>query len=247
MKRINAKNKCVLIIGDLHLPSHHPQSIQFLDSIRCYLKEYSGKEPLVISIGDECDWQSVNFHEKDGYVPSSKIEYEQLLEMLHGQGGLYTTFSNMDILDSNHGSLLLRRIRYAKLFDEVMKPLSEIYQTKNWRWHNEIILETTKGDVYLCHGRSKNGLRLLNQVGTRGVIQGHYHSKFEICYYSRKGGQDRFSAFTGCLINPNARCFNYGSLHCEKPLLGSIAIMDDGEPLLFKMQLDGKGNWTGRL
>lgn len=247
MKRVSAKNKCVLVIGDLHIPRHHPDSFLFLVEISNYLKKQSGVEPLVISIGDEVNWESVSFHDKDGYVPSSKVEYEEVLDVLHGKNGLYKLFNKMHILDSNHGSLLLRRVRYAKLFDEVMKPLSDIYQTNGWKWHNEMIVETTKGDVYLCHGRSKNGLKLLNQVGTRGVIQGHFHSKFEACYYSRKGGQDRFSAFTGCLIDTSSRSFSYGSLFCEQPILGSLAIMDDGEISLFKMQLDKKGRWTGHL
>jgi len=242
MKVFNIRNKPCIILGDLHVPAHHPDSFEFIKALK---KHY--KNPLIISIGDECDLHSVSMHDKNPNLQSPKDEYEEILYEYHRKGGLYDIAPTLQILTSNHGDLYLRRAEKFGLPQRVIRDRADIWETKGWKWHEEVLLRTVWGDIYLTHGRSKNALKLLNFTGAYGVCQGHFHSKFGIDYYSRSKGLDRFTAFTGCLIDENKLNFKYGSLSIERPQLGSLAIMDDGRPRLHKLNLDKHGRWTGKL
>ena len=77
-------------------------------------------------------------------------------------------------------------------------------------------------------------------------IQGHYHSKYSISYHSN-GIEDRYSMFSGCLVDRNSLAFAYGKLILSKPIIGASLIMDDGSPRLIKMELNKKDRWTKYL
>ena len=55
------KHECVLVISDLHIPYHHPQSFDFLKAIKKKYKELY----LVVNIGDELDQDGLSFHDTD--------------------------------------------------------------------------------------------------------------------------------------------------------------------------------------
>ena len=55
------KHECVLVISDLHIPYHHPQSFDFLKAIK---KKYKDID-LVVNIGDELDQHGLSFHDTD--------------------------------------------------------------------------------------------------------------------------------------------------------------------------------------
>lgn len=243
MKALNAKGKSVLVIGDTHIPFEHPDAFKWLKAIK---KKYLNKKSIIIHIGDEVDGNQISFHEKCPDIPfSPSSELEACIDRIHMPGGLYELFPKMHLCESNHGSLVYRRAKYAGLPKHVIKSYAEILQVKGWQWHDDIILKTNKGPVYCCHGRSKNIGKVVAS-NQSSVIQGHYHGSHSLEWFRGIHG-DRFGAFTGCLVDASARAFNYGRLSLQRPIMGSVLIKECGTPILLTMNLDKHNRWDGTI
>jgi hypothetical protein len=93
--------KSVLIISDTHIPYHVPELMDFLKLLK---KKY--KPDRVIHIGDEVDKHAMSFHDSDPDLPSAGDELKLSLPIIKE---LEKMFPKMDLLDSNHGSLVFRR------------------------------------------------------------------------------------------------------------------------------------------
>ena len=234
----NAVNKSVLIISDTHFPYAHPDTIPFLAVIKKQMKP-----DLTISIGDEVDGHAISFHDTlvDTEIFNASKELERAIEDIQDVSKIFPT---MDVLESNHGSLIYRRLRSEGIPLEYLKPLQELYGVK-WLWHEELILKTKRGPVYLCHGKTGAIGKLCKEVGMSS-IQGHFHGKFAVNYFHTPT-TDRFDMFVGCLIDYKSRAFDYGKNHLPKPILGCGFIDKDGVPSLIKMKLNGRGRWTKKL
>ena len=243
MKALNAKGKSVLIIGDTHIPFEHPDTWKWLKAIK---KKYLNKKSLILHIGDEIDGNQISFHQKDPdiqFSPSSELE--TCIDRIHMPGGMYELFPKMYLCESNHGSLVYRRAKYAGLPAHVIKSYVDILQVKGWQWHEDFLLKTKKGPVYVCHGRSRNISKVV-QSNQSSAVQGHYHGLHSIEWFRGIHG-DRFGAQTGCLVDSASRAFDYGRLSLSKPILGSFLIKDDGTPLLLTMNLDKNNRWDGTI
>lgn len=237
MKRINCKGKTVLIIPDLHCPYHHPDAFSFLLKIK---KQY--KPDIVINLGDEVDGHAISFHTSDSALFSADKELEKAIEALQE---LYKIYPKMYLVSSNHGDLRYRKLKHHGIPIAHLKSQKQLYETPGWNWYNDLILNTHKGETYVCHGRSANGSKLSGEL-SMSCIQGHYHSKYSITWHSN-GITDRYSMFSGCLISRTSLAFAYGKLILAKPILGASLIMDDGTPRLIKMELNKKDRWTKYL
>lgn len=237
MKRINCKGKVVLIIPDLHAPYHHPDALDFLRAIK---KKY--KPQVVVNLGDEVDNHAISFHNSDSALFSADKELEKAIEVMQELCDIY---DRMFLVSSNHGDLKYRRLKHHGIPIAHLKSQKELYGTPRWNWYDELILNTHKGDCYVCHGRSSNGAKLSGEL-SMSCIQGHYHSKYSISYHSN-GIEDRYSMFSGCLVDRNSLAFAYGKLILSKPIIGASLIMDDGSPRLIKMELNKKDRWTKYL
>ena len=140
-------------------------------------------------------------HDKDTYIllsPSSELE--KCIDIIHMKGGLNELFPKMRILSRNHGDLVYRRAKKGGLPLHYLRELKDVYGVK-WSWHDEIMLSTRNGSIYLCHGRSSSSGKLVGGLGDiYGTVQGHYHGKHSITWYNG-GSKNRFCAYTGCLID----------------------------------------------
>ena len=242
MKALNAKGKSVLIIGDTHIPFEHPDAGKWLAAIK---KKYLNKKSLVLHIGDEIDGNQISFHQKDPdiqFSPSSELE--ACIERIHMPGGMYELFPKMYLCESNHGSLVYRRAKYAGLPAHVIKSYAQILEVKGWHWHEDYLLKTNKGPVYVHHGRGKISKVVASNQSS--AIQGHYHGLHSIEWFRGIYG-DRFGAQTGCLVDSSSRAFDYGRLSLTKPILGSLLIKEDGTPLLLTMNLNKNNRWDGTV
>jgi len=240
MKKINCRDKSVLIIGDLHAPYHHPDTLKWLAAIK---KKYLDKDSVIISIGDEVDHHAISFHDSDSALFNADKELEKACEFLQE---LESLFPAMHILDSNHGSLVFRRLKKHGVPLTVLKPLHEVYGvSEKWRWHDELILSTLRGQTYLCHGRSANAEKLVGAMGM-SCIQGHYHGNHSLTWYCN-GVESKYHGFTGCLVDEKSLAFSYGRLSTKKPILGSILIRKSGTPLLLTMSLNKRRRWDKKL
>ena len=94
-------NKSILIISDTHIPYHHKDLIPFLKDIKKIFKP-----DRIVHIGDEVDKHAMSFHDSDPDLPSAGDELKQSLPIIKE---LEALFPKMDLLDSNHGSLVYRR------------------------------------------------------------------------------------------------------------------------------------------
>ena len=96
---------------------------------------------------------------------------------------------------------------------------------------------------FFTHGISANILRVAQQYGMN-TIQGHFHSKASIQYYSNP---DKlvWAMQTGCLTNQKSLAFGYAKNFKDRFVMSSGVIID-GQPRVHPMIVkDGK--WIGKI
>jgi hypothetical protein len=226
----------VLCIGDLHAPYNHEDAIQWLIALnRKYLFD------KVIFIGDEIDLHSVSFHSHDPDLLSPGHELEAAIKILEP---LYKEFPKADVAESNHGSLLLRKAKHFGLPVRAIKSYQEILQSpKEWKWHYEIKLQLSNGQRLLAHHSYGSNILLASQRRGENLISGHVHNKFSLEHWSNEE-RTFFAGQTGCLIDDTSMAMAYNKNTVQRPMLGSIAILD-GIPKLLPMHVDRKNRWNG--
>lgn len=228
----------ILCISDQHAPYNHPDMLKFLSAIK---KKYN--PTFVINGGDEIDAHALSFHDSDSDLPSAGDELVKATKVIKQ---LEKLFPDMILLDSNHGSMALRKMKHHGIPMKFLASNNEIYGvSKRWKWVNDLTIKLSNGqDVYFCHGMTKNGIKLAAQRGTN-VVQFHYHTEFRIDYIGNPNSL-LFSINSGCLINRKSLAFAYDKLNLNRPIIGTSMIIN-GKPLLIPMKLDSKGRWTGKL
>lgn len=230
--------KSILVIPDQHFPFNHPDIIAFLKAVN---KEH--KPDKVVNLGDEVDLHSMSFHQKDSDLMSPGDELKTAINRLKP---LYQLFPEVDVCESNHGSLVYRRGKWAGLPTSVMKSYNEILEApKGWRWHSEIIIKASDGEpIMFCHGLSADVLKNSKSKSMR-FVQGHHHSKFEVRYWANS--QRLYWGVTaGCLIDYKSLAYEYARLILDKPIIGCVVIKS-GYPQLIPMVLKSDGRWCGEL
>lgn len=230
--------KTILVIPDQHHPYQHPDLLSFLKEVK---RVY--KPDKVVNLGDEIDAHSMSFHTHSPDLPSPHDEIALAIEKL---SHLYKLFPEMDILESNHGSLYYRRAEAHGLPKRVIKSYREILEApKGWHWHHDLILHGSDGEpIYFAHGLSNDALKNSKNKSMR-FVQGHHHSRFEIRYWANTE-KLYWGVTSGCLIDYKALAFNYGRLMLDKPIIG-VTIIKNGYPQLIPMILKHTGRWTGVL
>lgn len=131
----NMKNQTILVISDYHAPFNHPDAFAFLKAVKA---KYKPTE--VISIGDEIEYSALSFHDSDPDLPSAGHELELAIKELRK---LYKLFPAVKIIDSNHGSMVLRKALVHGFPQAVLKSYNDILDapmvlSKNGRWNKSI-------------------------------------------------------------------------------------------------------------
>lgn len=232
------KNSRVLVIGDLHFPFHHRDSFSFLKAVK---KKY--KPDRVIQIGDEVDGHSWSFHDSDPDLLSPGQELSLAIDCI---SRLEKLFPVMDLIESNHGSLVYRKQKSNGLPIGFFKTYNEIYGVSDkWQWHYDLTIKLSDGTpVYFCHGKTAQVVKLSQSIGM-SAVQGHYHEKFNVEYWANSLGL-YFAAQTGCLVDDNSLAMAYNNTNLKRPILGSLIIVD-GQPKMLPMILNKKGRWIGKI
>lgn len=230
-------NKSILIISDTHIPYHHKDLLPFLKAIK---KKY--KPDRVVHIGDEVDKHAMSMHDSDPDLPSAGDELKQSLPIIKQ---LENLFPDMDILDSNHGSLVYRRALKHGIPKAYLRHYNEFLEVgKGWKWHDDLTLDTPGGPVYFCHGKVADVLKLAQSMGM-SCVQGHYHSSYSIKYYGNSLGL-YFGLQVGCLIDKDSLAFRYNKTQRARPIIG-LGMIIDGLPKLIPMVLNKNGRWIGKI
>lgn len=217
MLHLDARGKRVLLISDLHHPWAIDGWFEFLSDLH-----KKRKYDLIISMGDEVDAAGISFHEKEDGMPTASKELEMAIDSMNLMS---TLFPKMYIVDSNHGSLIFRRSKFHGIPYSYLRPLPELYGCPGYSWHNEIMLTTNLGQVYLCHGKSATYGKLAKDERV-SAVQGHYHSKSEITWHASSAGKI-FNMFVGCLADQSKLAFTYSKTHSAK-FINSVGELDRG-------------------
>lgn len=233
------KNSIILVIPDLHIPFHHKDSLKFLMAVK---KKY--KPDRVVCLGDEVDYHCISFHDNDPdiqFSPSSELE-----KSIWYLQDFYEQFPDVDVIDSNHGSLVYRKAKHHGIPRRVFRSYNEILEAPNtWKWHEDLTLKMSNGQkVYFHHGHSKNVLRN-SQQKSMCYVQGHHHGTFDVQYWANS--ESLFWGVTsGCLIDRKEFAFNYARTNLPKPLLGCTMILN-GYPILIPMILNKRNKWIKKI
>ena len=231
------KNSCILVISDTHIPYHHKDSIDFLKAIK---RKY--KPDRVIHIGDEVDKHAMSFHDSDPDLPSAGDELKLSIPVIKQ---LEKMFPKMDLLDSNHGSLVFRRAYKHGIPKAYIKKYNDFLQVgKGWKWHDDLIIDTPLGKVYFCHGKTPDILKLATSMGM-SCVSGHYHSLMGVRWFGNSLGL-YFGLQVGCMIDSKCLAFRYNKVQKARPIIG-CSIIYNGLPIIEPFIKDKSGKWVGKL
>ena len=228
------ENQRILTVSDLHVPYHHRDALAFL----AYLKA-KYKPTRIICLGDMEDKHALSYHDSDPDLASAGDELAKALPVI---AELHKLFPNMDILDSNHGSLVYRKAKTHGIPKHYIKPYNEVLGVGNgWKWHDDLVIKLPNGNsCYLHHGKSTRGLTLSQQMGMCSV-QGHYHNSFSIEYFGTPLLLN-WAMQAGCLIDSKSYAFSYANVNIKRAVIGTGLIVDS-QPILVPLLMDENGSW----
>lgn len=228
IKQSGHDNSRILFISDMHAPYQHKNTIPFLKMLK---ERYNPTR--IVCLGDETEGAKLSYHEHDADLPSAGDELKMAQKFLQE---LEQVFPQMDLLNSNHGSLVYRKAKSNGIPMHYIKAYNDILGVgKGWVWHDDLILDLPNGQqVYCHHGKSSEAIKTSQTMGMSHVC-GHYHESFGIKFWSSPSGLF-FAMNTGCLIDNKALCFSYNKLNLKRPIIGTGLIID-GVPVLEYMPL----------
>jgi hypothetical protein len=230
-------NRRILLISDMHIPYHHPDTLKFLQ----HLKDIYNPT-RVICLGDELDKHSLSFHDSDPDLPSAGDELRASLPVIQK---LKEMFPIMDILESNHGSLLYRKAHHHGIPKQYLKTYNEVLGVDDgWQWYYDLTVDLPNGNkCYLHHGKSANVTKT-SQTMSMCAVQGHFHETFKVEYWGNPVAL-YWAMQCGCLIDDKSYAFNYNNVNLKRPIIGTGLIINS-MPILEPMVLNESGNWIGR-
>jgi hypothetical protein len=231
------KAKSILVLSDMHHPYAHPDTVPFLKAVKAKYKP-----DTVICIGDEADFHDSSFHDSDPDLDSAGVELQKAIK---GLIPIYKLFPKVTVVESNHGSMVLRKAIVGKIPRKAIRPYNDVLDApKGWTWVFDAIVNTPLGPVYFCHGKTGTAGRLASQYGM-STVQGHFHEKAQITYISTPE-KLMFDAHTGCLADDKSLALGYNKVNPKRPIV-SILVIVNGIPQLVPMVLKKGGRWNGKL
>jgi predicted phosphodiesterase len=231
------KNKRILVISDMHIPYHHPDSIEFLKEIK---KEF--KPDKIVCIGDLLDFHAISMHDHNPDLYSAGHELKEARKYIKE---LESVFPEMIEVDSNHSSLVYRRALKYGMSKEFLKSYGEFLGTKKWKWIDDLTLTMSNGQrCFFTHGRSAEVLKVSQTMGM-SCVQGHYHTKFVISWWANPDNLF-FGMNVGCLIDQKNMAFSYAKNFKTRFIIG-CGIIINGVPRLLPMVLNKQGKWIKEI
>lgn len=232
------KYKSVLVISDLHIPYHHPDAFDFLKALK---KKY--KPDLIVNIGDELDHHAISMHEHNPDLLSAGDELKASRVYIRE---LEQIFPEMSLVHSNHSSLVYRRALKYGLPKDYLRSYNEFLGVgKGWTWVDDLTITLSDNSrCFFTHGLSANVLQVAMQYGMN-TVQGHYHTKFSIGYYSNPDALI-WGMQVGCLIHQKSMAFDYAKNFKSRFVVGCGMIIE-GQPKLMPMVLKEDGRWIQKI
>jgi hypothetical protein len=140
-------------------------------------------------------------------------------------GIVVTRFNGKTCISGN--CLHKRQAKTAGLLDEFLRPIEDILNVPNWKFHTEF--ETNK---FVCgHGDDGKNLRTKILHWGKSYIQGHYHSDSNLFFTS----ENDFGMQVGCGVDKNSYAFKYAGKGAKR-FIHSAGLYVDGNPMLLTMK-----------
>lgn len=230
-------NSRILLISDLHIPYHHKDAIAFLAHLK---KKYNPTR--VICLGDELDKHALSYHDSD---PDLRSAGDELRESLPIIAELYKMFPVMDVIESNHGSLVWRKAKTHGIPRHYIRSYNDVLGVgEGWQWYNDLVVDLPDGNrCYIHHGKTNNVIRLSQQMGM-SCVQGHYHEMLSASYWGNPNGL-HWAIQSGCLIDDESYAFSYNNVNIKRPVIGTSLIINS-QPVLEPLVMDEDGRWILR-
>lgn len=231
-------NNSILVISDLHCPYNHRDTVAFLKAIK---SKY--KPTRVILSGDEADFAAISFHDHDPDLDSPGKELQKAIDALKP---IYKLFPKAQVLESNHGSLVVRKALANGMSRKFFRSTGDILEApKSWTWHFDINLKLPNGtNCYFHHSKGANVKKNSQAMGS-SFVQGHHHESFEVQYWGNPNAL-LFGMTVGCLVDNKSLAMAYNKNNLKRPVIG-VGVIIDSIPLLIPMQLNKSGRWNKRL
>lgn len=133
-------------------------------------------------------------------------------------------FTRRDGAVTISGNCLLsnRKAFNAGLSKQWIRPLSEVLDTTNWRYHEQLSID----NVLYVHGTGRKARQRAKQ-DIISVVQGHYHSESYVEYYVGRNAK-YFALQVGCGIDDKSYAFAYGK-HFAKSHINVGVVKDKGK------------------
>ena len=228
----------VLVISDLHIPYHHQHAFDFLKALKAKYKP-----DLIVNIGDELDCHAISMHDSnpDLYSAGDELRHSRVYIK-----ELEKIFPQMKIVHSNHSSLVYRRALKYGLPKDYLRSYNEFLGVGDgWEWVDDLTITLSDNSkCFFTHGMSADVLKVAQQYGMN-TVQGHYHTKFAISYYSNPDALI-WGMQTGCLINQKSMAFDYAKNFKSRFIVGCGMIIN-GQPKLMPMVLKDGGDWIKKI
>lgn len=145
-----------LVVSDLHIPYHHPDSFRFLKQVH---KSYRCKH--VICVGDLVDNHSGSYHESEPDAYGPEEEYELSIKYMQE---LQSIFPKMVITPGNHCLIPQRKAKTVGLPASMLSNFNRIYDLEStWKWVDVHKFDSGNGRPVLVPMR-------LNKKGWDGKI-----------------------------------------------------------------------------
>lgn len=223
-------NSRILFISDMHIPYNHPKLLPFLEGLK---RRYDPTR--VICVGDELDKHAMSFHDSDPDLPSAGDELKRSLPVIKEVEKL---FPEMDLVDSNHGSMVYRKAKAHGMPRRYIRSYNEVLEVgEGWKWFMDLTIDMSEfdvPDVYVHHGKSNKAIRT-SQAMSMSHVCGHFHESFGIEYWANPKGL-YYGMNIGCLIDDEQLAFAYNNSNLKRPIIGTGLIIE-GIPVLEAMPL----------
>ena len=223
---------------ELHLPFHHPDSLDFLDTVA-----NTFKIDQVVCVGDLFDVHGNSRYDTDpdGYSAGHELEAgidaaEEVFEM----------FPTAKYCIGNHCNRIMKAAYKAGIPSRSLKTFEEMYNLpEGWTTGEYFEID---GVVYE-HGDRFGGANAHEKAAIanmKSTVIGHIHTSFGVAYIANR---DKliFGACAGALLDSHSYAAAYGRAYSKKTIHGALVIIDGATVLPVPMLLDSAGKWIRRI
>jgi len=135
-------NSNFLIISDMHIPYHHPDSFDFLEAVT-----YAYDCKTILNVGDIVDNHSGSYHESEPDALSAEDEYTQAIKYCQELQGI---FPKMVISVGNHDLITQRKLKTCGLPASIARDYNQLYELKDtWDWKDKYFFDSKEGQPVL--------------------------------------------------------------------------------------------------